>query len=285
MQWSEGTFQGDSGLELYSQSWYPQDQPKAALAILHGVAEHSDRYQNLVDVLVPQGIAVFAFDQRGHGRSPGPRGYINSWDEYRIDFVHFLEIIHQREPNLPLFAYGHSAGALVLLDYLLQDSDHLAGAIVSASPIDSSQAASPLLVAAAKFLSRVWPTFSLASPINPSQLSCDARVVQKYQDDPTVFKVLTARWGTEYLNAQNRVRENTSAIDLPILILHGGEDTLCIPQGSQELFDQVSSTDKTLKVYPLYFHEIHNEPGHVEVIQDIDEWITARLQINLESAA
>lgn len=277
MQHSEGTFQGDAGLELYYQSWHPKDKPKAVLVILHGVAEHSNRYLNLVDNLVPENIAIYSYDQRGHGSSPGQRGYLNSWDEYRTDFKQFLELVHQREPDLPLFAYGHSEGALIILEFLLQDTDHIAGIIVSGPPLDTTQAASPLLVVAAKFLSRVWPTFSFDSPINPALLSCDARVVQKYQDDPEVFKILTARWGTEHLNAQNRTREHTADIDLPILILHGGDDAICDPQASQDLYDQVSSADKTLKIYPSYFHEIHNEPGHITVVQDINDWITQRL--------
>jgi len=280
MQTSEGTFQGDAGLELYYQSWHPQGKPKAVLVIVHGVAEHSNRYLNLVDNLVPENIAIYSYDQRGHGKSPGQRGYLNSWDEYRTDFKQFLELVHQREPDLPLFAYGHSEGALIILEFLLQDTDHIAGIIVSGPPLDTTQAASPLLVVAAKFLSRVWPTFSFDSPINPAQLSCDVRVVQKYQDDPEVFKILTARWGTEYLNAQNRTREHTSDIDLPILILHGGDDSICDPQASQDLYDQVSSTDKTLKIYPSYFHEIHNEPGHITVVQDIEAWISERVPLD-----
>ena len=277
MQSSEGTFQGDAGLELYYQSWYPNGQPKAVLILIHGVAEHSDRYLNLVDILVPNNLIIYTYDQRGHGKSPGQRGYLNSWDEYRIDFRNFLEMVRRKEPDLPVFAYGHSQGALVALDFLIQEKNHLQGTIVSGSPLASDDAASPLLVAAAKILSRIWPTFSLDSPINPAQLSCDARVVKKYQDDPAVFKILTARWGTEYLKTQESVRANASRVNLPILILHGGEDTLCDPKGSQFLYDQVSSADKTLKIYPNYFHEIHNEPGHITIIQDIDEWITQHL--------
>lgn len=277
MQHSEGTFQGDASLELYYQSWQPQGEPKAVLVIIHGVAEHSNRYLNLVDNLLPENIAIYSYDQRGHGSSPGQRGYIESWSEYRTDLKRFLELVHQREPKLPVFVYGHSQGALIILEFLIQDTDHIAGIIVSGPPLDTTQAASPLLVVAAKFLSRVWPTFSFDSPINPAQLSCDVRVVQKYQDDPEVFKILTARWGTEYLNAQNRTREHTSDIDLPILILHGGDDSICDPQASQDLYDQVSSTDKTLKIYPSYFHEIHNEPGHITVVQDIEAWISERV--------
>ena len=283
MQSSEGTFQGDAGLELYYQSWQPQDEPKAVLVIIHGVAEHSNRYLNLVDNLVPEGYAIYSYDQRGHGKSPGQRGYIDSWSEYRTDLKRFLELVNQREPNSSVFQYGHSQGALVTLDFLIKEDNNLSGAIVSGSPLASDEAASPMLVAAAKFLSRVWPTFSLDSPINPSQLSCDARVVQKYQDDPEVFKILTARWGTEYLKTQNMVRENAAAINLPILILHGGEDSICDPKGSQYLYDQVSSADKTLKIYPSYFHEIHNEPGHITVIQDMNEWMSQRLPENERS--
>jgi alpha-beta hydrolase superfamily lysophospholipase len=283
MQSSEGTFQGDAGLELYYQSWQPQDEPKAVLVIIHGVAEHSNRYLNLVDNLVPEGYAIYSYDQRGHGKSPGQRGYIESWDEYRSDLNLFLELVQSREPALPVYIYGHSQGALIVLDYLIMEHSSLSGTIVSGSPLASDDAASPLLVASAKILSRVWPTFSLDSPINPAQLSCDARVVKKYQDDPAVFKILTARWGTEYLKTQNMVRENAAAIDLPILILHGGEDSLCNPKGSQYLYDQVSSADKTLKIYPSYFHEIHNEPGHITVIQEMNEWISQRLPENEKS--
>jgi len=277
MQSSEGTFQGDASLELYYQSWHPTDQPKAVLVVIHGVGEHSDRYLNVVDNLVPEGYVLYAYDQRGHGKSPGQRGYLESWDEYRSDLKQFLDLVHQRESGLPVFMYGHSHGALIALDFLINESNNLYGALVSGSPLASDDAASPMLVAAAKILSRVWPTFSLDSPINPAQLSCDARVVQKYQDDPAVFKILTARWGTEYLKTQDEVREQASKIDVPILILHGGEDSLCDPQGSQYLYEQVSSTDKTLKIYPSYFHEIHNEPGHITVIQDMNEWMSARL--------
>lgn len=277
MQSSEGTFQGDGNLELYYQSWYPEKQPKAILVIVHGVAEHSNRYQNLVKVLLPENIAIYSYDQRGHGSSPGRRGYLHSWDEYHSDFKRFLEMVHQREPDLPLFAYGHSQGALIILEYLLQDSADLAGIITSGPPLNTDGAASPLLVMAAKILSRVWPTYSFDTPLNPEDLSCDPKVVQAYRDDPTVFKILTARWGTEYLNAQIRARDNAAAITLPILILQGGEDAICDPQASQDLYDRVSSADKTLKIYPSYFHEVHNEPGHVAVIQDINRWINDHL--------
>lgn len=283
MHRSEDTFTGHSGLDLYSQSWHPSGKTKAKLVVLHGVAEHSNRYMNLVNGLVEPGYAIYTYDQRGHGKSGGQRGYIKSWDEYRFDLSLFLARVRDNEPSLPLFLYGHSMGALVILDYLLREPDDFQGAIISGSPIDSSDATPRTLVLTARFLSRVWPTFSLPSPIQPSQLSCDARVVQAYQDDPTVFKTLTVRWGTEYLYTQDWVKEHAEEISLPILVIHGGNDMLCTPGGSEQLFSAFRSEDKTLKIYPSYFHEIHNEPGHTTVIEDILEWLDAHLTADFEN--
>jgi alpha-beta hydrolase superfamily lysophospholipase len=277
MHRSEEIFQGQSGLDLYSQSWHPSGKTKAKLAIVHGIAEHSDRYLNLVNGLVEPGYALYAYDQRGHGKSEGQRGYIQSWSEYRADLDTFLNLIRERDPSVPLFLYGHSMGALVILDYLLHEPNGVQGIILSGSPIDSSQATSPALILTARLLSRIWPTFSMATPIQPAQLSCDARVVQAYQDDPSVFKVLTVRWGTEYLATQEWVKDHASEIDAPVLILHGGEDMVCAPESSEYLFEAFSSEDKTLKIYPSYFHEVHNEPGHVTVIEDINNWMDSHL--------
>lgn len=277
MHRSEETFQGQSGLALYSQSWQPAGKTKAKFVIVHGVAEHSNRYLNLVNGLVEQGFAIYAYDQRGHGKSAGQRGYIESWDEYRADLTTFIHRVREDQPDFPLFLYGHSMGALVILDYLLHESDRFNGVIISGSPIDSSKAASPALIFTARILSRLWPTFSMASPINPSQLSCDARVVQAYQEDPSVFKTLTVRWGTEYLDTQDWVKEHAAEINIPILILHGGEDLLCAPQGSEQLYATISSEDKTLKIYPSYFHEVHNEPGYMTVVEDMLNWMESHL--------
>jgi alpha-beta hydrolase superfamily lysophospholipase len=283
MHRSEEIFQGQDGLKLYSQSWHPSGKTIAKLVIIHGVAEHSNRYLNLVNGLVEPGFALYAYDQRGHGNSEGQRGYIDSWAQYRTDLGIFLNRVKKHEPDLPLFIYGHSMGALVILDYLLQESNGLNGAIISGSPIDSSKAASPILILTARILSRVWPTFSMASPLQPDQLSCDARVVQAYVEDPDVFKTMTVRWGAEYLDAQERVKEHAADIKLPILIIHGGEDLICTPEGSEQLYATINSEDKTIKIYPSYFHEIHNEPGHIVVIEDIRNWMEAHLVTEQEN--
>lgn len=280
MDHKEDTFPTSDGLRLFWQCWRPDEPARAVLLIVHGVAEHSGRYRNLVDGLVPKGLALYAYDQRGHGRSPGKRGFIRSWMEYRNDLGGFIQVIQAHEPGIPLFLFGHSMGALVVLDYLLNARDGLRGAIVSGAPLDSSKAAPPALIALARVMSLVWPTLTLKSTLNPAQLSHDEHVVQAYVEDPLVFKTLTARWGTEFLEAQSRVAARAQAISLPILLVHGEADQICLVDGVRRFYAQISSPDKSLIIYPGGYHESHNEPGYLQEVEDIASWIEAHLSVN-----
>jgi alpha-beta hydrolase superfamily lysophospholipase len=279
MQHTEGTFQGIDGISLYYQTWETQVKPKAGLVIVHGVAEHSGRYGNLVEGLVPAGFSLYAYDHRGHGRSPGKRGYIRSWSEYRSDLGAFLAKVRELVDDLPLFLFGHSMGALVVLDYILHEDANVNGAIVSAAPIDSSKAASAALIATARLLSSVWPTFPMKSPLNAAHLSCDQQVVDAYLGDPLVFHNMTARWGTEYLDTQAWVRAHAAALNLPILLIHGSADEICLVEGSHWLYERIDQPDKSLNVYPGGFHESHNEPGHDQEIEDIINWLDQRVPV------
>jgi alpha-beta hydrolase superfamily lysophospholipase len=169
-----------------------------------------------------------------------------------------------------------------VLDYILHEEAGVKGLILSAPPIDSSKAASPVLVATARAISGFWPTFSMKSPLNASQLSCDQAVVDNYLTDPLVFHTMSVRWGTEYLDTQSWVREHAAELDLPILLLHGDADEICLVDGSRWLFEQITHTDKTLKIYPGGFHESHNEPGHDLEIEDIVKWLDEHIVMVIE---
>ena len=115
----EGTFQGVGGLDLYYQSWHPEGKVRAILVIVHGLGAHSDRFSNVIQHLIPKQYAVYALDLRGHGRSPGQRGYINAWSEFREDLAAFLQLIQTQNPGCPIFLLGHSLGGMIVLDYIL----------------------------------------------------------------------------------------------------------------------------------------------------------------------
>ena len=136
MKQSSGNFEGMNGCKLYYKTWLPEAHPKAALVIVHGAGEHIDRYQNVVNGLVESEIALVGYDQRGHGRSEGQRGHINSWDEYRGDLQECIKMSRQMLPDTPQFILGHSLGSLIVLDYLIYHQEGLSGAILSGTPLD-----------------------------------------------------------------------------------------------------------------------------------------------------
>ena len=273
----EGIFRGAGGVELFCRSRRLERDARAVLAIVHGHGEHSGRYANVVQALVPRGYAVYGFDHRGHGRSPGRRGHIDSWAEYRGDVGAFLQLIGNREPHRPVFLMGHSMGALVALDYLLHDSKGIRGAIISGAPIEPAGVAKPALVFLSRLLSGVCPRFPLNLALGTSALSRDAAVVKAYVADPLVHGRITARWGAETLAALAWVKARAPALNIPILFIHGEADRLNRSSGSRDFFDRVPIEDKTLHVYPEMYHELHNDFGYDRVLNDLERWLERHL--------
>ena len=260
MEQSEATFAGTGGLQLAYRRWTPAAEPRAALAILHGVLEHGGRYQTLVDHLVPEGFTLYAVDHRGHGRSPGPRAHVE-----------------ECEGHVPRFLYGHSMGALIALDYLLDHSDAVQGAIVSGVPLEAGNIGSPLLIALARFLSRLAPRLPLPLGIDTAALSRDPAAIRAWEQDPLFQTHATARWGVEAMNAAARVNANLGKLRTPLLILHGEADTLSLVAGARRLFAQVPIEDKTLRIYPGGYHEPHNDLQREEVMADVLAWLEEHL--------
>jgi len=277
MNHSEGTFQAAGGLELYYQKWQPERAPRAILAIVHGFGEHSGRYDTVVNHLISRGFAIYGFDHRGHGRSPGQRGHINAWDEYRGDVNAFLKTIRAQNPQEAIFLMGHSMGALIVLDYILRGPEKLAGTIVSGTPIEPVGFASPFLMAVARILSRIWPGCPIKIPLEAAMLSRDADVVAAYQQDPLVHSLATPRWGTESQKTIQWLKSHPQDLQMPILMIHGGSDPINTIAGCQDFFEKVSYADKQLLVYPGSYHEPHNDLDHKQVVEDLEKWLTKHL--------
>ncbi len=280
MQHTTGKFTGDGGLELFMQSWLPAGNKRAVIALIHGLGEHSGRYQNVVDVLVPQGYAIYSFDHRGHGRSPDRQcAHVNDWSEYRNDVRAFVQLVQQREPGLPLFLYGHSMGGLITLEYVLHHPEGLAGVIASA-PAVSAVEASPLLLAVGRLMSRLKPEFSLDSGLDAAGISRDTAVVEAYQKDPFVHGKVSARWSVAFTGAIAWTQAHAAEFQPPLLILHGEADRLVAPSGSQTFFEKVRQPDKKRIVYPGGYHEPHNDIQKEQVLADVAAWLHAHLPQN-----
>ncbi|MSP12265.1 MAG: alpha/beta hydrolase [Chloroflexi bacterium] len=275
---NESRFTVPDGTELYFQSWRP-DQPRAVIMVVHGYAEHSGRYTHPVEYLVPRGYAIYALDLRGHGKSAGERAYIADFGQYLQDLVAFQSQVARREPHQKLFLLGHSMGGLIAVLYAAEHQDELAGLILSGPGLSLSQNTSPMLISLSGLVSRLAPHLALV-PLDASAISRDRTVVDAYRSDPLVYNgKVKVRMGTEMLNATKRVPGISSRLRLPLLILHGSADRLADPTGSQALYEQVSSQDKTLRVYPELYHEVFNElgPDRQQVLTDLATWLDAHV--------
>jgi alpha-beta hydrolase superfamily lysophospholipase len=277
MKNATGTFAGHDNSQLYYQTWTPDQAPRAVLAVVHGVGEHSDRYKNLVDCLLPEGYAIASYDHRGHGRSSGQRGHIHSWNDYRLDADNFLKQVRQDFPALPLFIYGHSMGSLVVLDYIEHHPEGFKGVIISGTAIQPTDAAPPATILMAKVLSGVFPKMTLKMPIDGSALSRDPQAAKAYNEDPLVHSARSVRWGAESIKIITSIKSRASEIKLPILFVHGEADQVVSAAGAKDMYAMVSSPDKTLKIYPGGKHEPHNDTCHPELAADISQWLAAHL--------
>ena len=277
MKHIEGTFKEPKGLSLFYQYWLPDQSPKAVLMIVHGLAEHSGRYTNLVNYFVPKGYAVCGFDYRGHGKSEGLRCYVDRFSDYVSDVKTFFEKVHKEHSNLKIFLVGHSMGATIAVAYAVKYQRDLAGLIISGVGLKPGASISPALKAVARLISAVSPKMGL-TVLDASAISRDKAVVDAYVNDPLVYRgKIRARLGAEMINTIDKLPSLIPQISLPIIIMHGTEDRLCNPEGSQILYDKVGSVDKTLKLYKGLYHEIFNEPEHEKVMADVEAWLSAHL--------
>lgn len=270
------TFEGGDQLRLFYQRWQGDNAPKAIVVIVHGLGEHSDRYPNVINRLLPEGYVIYALDHRGHGRSPGRRGHIKSWSEYRQDLRAFLELVWEREAGKPVFLLGHSLGGLMTLEYVLHHPDRLQGVIASAPGL-SLAAAPPLLMLMSRVMSKLWPTMGVATGLDSTAVSRDPQVVKAYQDDPLVHGSATPRFATEMQAAIEWTLAHATEWQIPLLVLHGTADRLIAPEASAAFFAQVPVEDKDRIVYEGGYHEPHNDTNHQQVTADVLNWLEEHL--------
>jgi len=274
-----GNFKGQGNLDLFYRGYLPPRKPRAIMVIVHGLAEHSGRYMNVVDYFVPRGYAVYGFDQRGHGQSQGIRGYVEKFSYYIDDLKTFFDIVRGKHSGDKIFIVGHSVGGTIAITYSLSYQNEFAGLILSGATVKPGSSLSPIKIMLARFLSIVTPKMGV-DVIDASAVSQDQTVVNAYIDDQLVYRgKIRARLGAELIKAMQVLPRKMSEIHLPVLIMSGTDDRLSDPEGSQLLYERISSRDKALKFYDGFYHEIFNEPGRDQIFSDMDDWLTTHLQM------
>ncbi|MCB0040210.1 MAG: lysophospholipase [Caldilinea sp.] len=271
MEEQEFTIAGAGGAQLFGQCWRPE-QPHALVVLVHGFGEHSGRYSNLVPPLTAAGYAVYALDHRGHGRSPGQRGHIDSFDDYLADVRALIESAKAAQPGLPVVLFGHSMGGLIVLVYAIRSPAGLTGVVASA-PMLSKPNVSPILLTVAQLLSRVAPSFALDTGLDPTTISRDPAEVARYASDPQVHAKSSARAGSELMKAVDWAQAHAGELAVPLLLYHGDDDKLVSIEGSRRFFASVQESDRQFVELPGRYHESHNDSGRDELFAMLVEWL------------
>ena len=270
----EEIFEGVPGLKLFMRSWRPTT-PRAVVVIVHGFKAHSGQYAAVAGQFVERGLAVYALDLRGRGKSEGERFFVEKFDDYVSDVTGAVAIAKSREPGLPVYVLGHSAGGVVSCLYALEHQAEIAGLVCESFAYQLP--APDFVLAVLKGLSHVAPHAHVLK-LNNEDFSRDPKVVEAMNHDPLLDnEVQPSLTVAAMVRADERLTKEFPKITLPVLILHGTLDKAAKPSGSQAFYDAAGSKDKTLKLYDGYFHDLLHDLGKEVVMADILAWLDARV--------
>lgn len=258
------------------------------MVLVHGFGEHSGRYDPLGAWFAERGSAVHAFDQHGHGESAGDeQGHLESFSDFLDDLEEFIAARRAEAPGLPCTLVGHSMGGLVATASVCERPGNVDFLVTSGALLGLAPGMSRFKVAAARALRKLLPRLRMGAGVDPEALSRDPEVGRRYVADPLVFTKMTASLGDELLRGILRTAGAGQGVSIPVLMLHGADDQLCPPVGTERFWASLPDPERhgsELRVIPGLRHEIFNEPDYEELFAEVDEWLRARECASKEEA-
>ncbi len=261
---------------LYVHQWYSDIPPKGIVFFVHGMVEHSGRYEEWGRSLAQQGFYVYAIDQRGHGRSDGARLWMRRYTDLISDFCGFVRKGAAQFPDLPVFIAGMSMGGGVAIRSavaLQKEIPNFAGTILIAAAIKTNPYLYPVLRFLAPFFNILIPRIRILKP-GIGGLAVSKRARDEFRQDPYVcHERMTVRFGWENVKALKINRRCAPEITAPVLLCQGQSDMIVFPPGAEEFYRNLAARDKTLKLYPGFGHDLLHEEGAETVKNDILQWL------------
>lgn len=262
---------------LFRQSWLPGGDAKAVILLVHGMAEHSGRYQRLVDYFLPRDYAIYGFDHLGHGRSDGRRCHVNSFQDFSENLQRMVQWAKAEHAGKPVILFGHSMGGLIVADFLLSSENQVHAAILSAPALKTLGKPNALQMLKVALLRR-WRPQARFRRLDLQGLSRNPQIIRAYRTDPLVHTgAMSIGLALALGQTMGKVAKQAKDITLPLLIVQGGQDTMVDPRGAETFHAAISSSDKHLQLYPDAYHEILNEPEGDDCLELIVDWLGSRL--------
>ena len=274
----DGRIEAVGRLCLYYRGWEAA-APRAALLVVHGLAEHSGRYEEFGRRMAENGISVYALDLRGHGQSDGRRGHADRFELLLQDLDRFRrEVAGLLEDDTPVFMLGHSMGGLIVLRYIEEYDVAFGGAVVTSPWLATVMPLSRWKVLLSGLLNRILPALPIDAGIDETYLSHDPLVVARYRDDPLVHRKITPRLFAEASMAMGLAMHRSDRIRVPLLLMLAGDDKLVDTHKSEAFARSLTTPDVTIRVLPDYYHEVLNDHDRAIAMNYIRDWIIERSQ-------
>jgi acylglycerol lipase len=275
----DGWIESADGNRLFWRRHLSEGDIRAALLIVHGLAEHSGRYVHVLDHFANAGFDCWAYDSRCHGQSPGLRVHVRQFDEFLTDLEAARRLVGEAQPDLPFFLVGHSQGGLIVLREALAHPQGLEGIVVSSPFLGMHPDAAPpaALHMVANIVSTFAPKLMFSKVAEPSALSRDPKVPEAYIADPLVSTTVSARWFTSVLAAHADTHARASTLSIPALVMQSGDDRLTDPAATRSW---VSAAPADLVDYVEWeglYHEMFNEPEKMRVFERMESWLRTQL--------
>jgi alpha-beta hydrolase superfamily lysophospholipase len=262
----------EDGQRLFLRDW-PGRAAHAAVLIVHGLGEHSGRYEALAQWFLAQGYAVRSYDQRGHGRTPGPRAALRHGDDLLKDLAQVYRR-YTADFGKPPLLLGHSMGGVVALRTVLDDRVTPPRLVLSSPALRTFEAS--WLQRLAALLARVLPDLPLSSGLPLDGLSHDAKVIEAHRSDPLCTSRITPRLADFIFRAGASCLADAWRLHVPTLLLAAGSDRLVDPSGSRDFSNAAWATKQlTSRFFDTLYHELFNETetGRHQVLAQLAEWL------------
>lgn len=271
-------------LRLLGYDWQPDSKPKAIVCMIHGFADHTNRFVHVADFLVKKGYGYVGFDLRGHGKSDGKRGHTPDYDTLMKDIFTFVNIVKEKYKDIPLFLYGHSMGGNLVLTYVLRyHPQYFTGIIVTSPWLQLSFEPPAIKVALGRLIGKIFPTFTEKSEVDAQGLSHDPEIGKAYKADPLVHNDISVSMFTGITSAGEAALIAAHRFHLPLLLMHGTADPITSHRASKKFAVQVKPNLIKFVEWKDMKHELHNEICKTEVLTTISDWIEDRLNSQVEA--
>lgn len=259
------------GLTLAGKIWRPEGQPKKIICLVHGHGEHIGRYEHFAAHFVECGIAIFAVDLRGHGKSEGKRGHAPSYDLLMSDVEELIKAARVEYNDTPIILYGHSMGGNLVAGFILQNNmKELEAAVLSSPWLTLAFDPPSAQVKLAKLVRKVLPSLTQHGKLDAQLLSKDPEVIKAYQDDPLVHDLVSPSLFLSIIKGGEDALRKANELKLRTLVMHGDDDKITSADSSRSFADDAGAEYKLWKGLK---HEPHSEPEQKEVLTYVSDWI------------